>query len=110
MKKLVGLFLVVGVVVMFALPAMSMPRGPERIGFSGQTMPKVDFPHEAHKGYVSDCKECHHMGVGTGSCDDCHGKDSRAPDTNRTYHKSCRGCHSERGVSGYRDCAFCHKR
>lgn len=109
MKKLTELFLVVALVLLFSTPALSMPQGPANIDMGGQTMPKVEFSHEAHKGYAGDCKACHHLGVGTGSCTDCHGGDSRFVGKKRAFHQSCKGCHAERGVSGRRDCDFCHK-
>jgi hypothetical protein len=109
MKKTIILLLVVGVCLCVALPAVSMPQGASQLSFSGQTMAEVDFSHESHKGYADNCKSCHHLGVGTGSCDDCHGSDSRVISKKRAFHKSCKGCHAAKGVSGRRDCQFCHK-
>lgn len=109
MKKLIGFLLIFGLVTLFALPALSMPKGADKLKFSGQTMAKVDFAHELHKGYVSDCKDCHHMGVGTGGCVDCHGGDSRARSKKSAFHDSCMGWHAEQGVSAAKDCNFCHK-
>ena len=108
MQKLIGLLLIISSVVLFALPALSMPQGKARLSFSGQSMPAVDFPHEAHKGYVPDCKTCHHMGVGTGGCVDCHGDDNRARSKQSAFHDSCQGCHTKMRVSKNKDCKFCH--
>ena len=108
MNKLIGITLVLCMTLLIALPALSMPNGPAKIAFSGQTMAKVDFSHDAHKGYAGDCKACHHLGVGTGTCTDCHGADSRFISKKSAFHQSCKGCHAERGVSGRRDCGFCH--
>jgi len=109
MKKLIGFLLVFGLVTLFALPALSKPNGDAKHKFNRQTMGTVDFAHERHKGYVNDCKECHHMGVGTGGCVDCHGGDSRARSKKSAFHDSCMGCHAQRGVSTSEDCNFCHK-
>ncbi|MDT8443522.1 MAG: cytochrome c3 family protein [Desulfuromonadales bacterium] len=109
MKKLIEFLLVFGLVTLFAMPALSKSKGEAKLKFSGQTMARVDFTHESHKEYVSNCKECHHMGVGTGGCVDCHGGDSRARSKKSAFHDSCMGCHAEKGVSTAGDCNFCHK-
>jgi hypothetical protein len=108
MQKIIGFLLIVAAVALFSVPALSMPQGKARLSFSGESLPKVDFPHEQHKQYVNDCKECHHMGVGSGGCVDCHGGDSRARSKKSAFHDSCMGCHAEKGVSEKRDCKFCH--
>jgi hypothetical protein len=108
MKKIIGFLLVAGLVLVVALPAMGKPQGAAKLKFSGQTMPAVDFSHDAHKGYVEDCKDCHHMGVGTGTCIDCHGKDNRSRSKKKAFHTSCKGCHKIKGVSKRKDCQFCH--
>lgn len=109
MKKILGFLLVVGLIMVFAVPAFSKPQGAARLSFSGQTMPAVDFAHDIHKKAVEDCKTCHHMGVGSGGCVDCHGGDSRARSKKKAFHGSCKGCHAKKGVSGRKDCNFCHK-
>lgn len=109
MKKIIGFLLVSGLVLVLALPVMAKPQGAARLSFSGQTMPKVDFAHDLHKTVVKDCKTCHHMGVGTGTCVDCHGGDSRARSKKKAFHGSCNGCHATKGISKQKDCQFCHK-
>ncbi len=109
MKKLIGVLLVVGLVLIIALPVMAKPQGAAKLSFSGEKMPKVDFAHNVHKQKVADCKTCHHYGVGTGSCVDCHGGDNRARSKESAFHDSCRGCHTKMKVSKQKDCGFCHK-
>lgn len=110
MKKIIGFLLVVGMTALFALPALSMPQGAARLKFRGKDMPAVDFPHKSHKEYISDCTECHHMGVGTGTCVDCHdGSDSRIRSKKNAFHDSCMNCHLKKKVSKKNDCGFCHK-
>lgn len=108
MKKLIWVTVVIGL-VLIALPAMGKPQGKARLSFSGEKMPAVDFAHDVHKKVVKDCKTCHHMGVGTGGCVDCHGGDDRARSKKKAFHDSCRGCHKEMQVSKMNDCGFCHK-
>jgi len=109
MKKMLLLLLAAGLVLCFSLPAVSQPQGKAKLKFGGATMPSVDFAHDLHKEKVSDCKTCHHYGVGTGSCVDCHGGDSRARGKKDAFHDSCRGCHDKMDVSKMNDCGFCHK-
>ena len=109
MKKIIGIFIMVVMVLVVSLPAIGQPQGKAKLKFSGGTMPAVDFAHDLHKEKVSDCKTCHHYGVGTGSCVDCHGGDSRARGKKDAFHDSCRGCHQEMGISKMKDCTFCHK-
>jgi len=108
MKKLLLIALVLGIVSAFALPAIAV-KAPASIQFDSPQKSPVSFDHASHETKIGDCKSCHHMGVGTGSCTDCHGRTDKAPGTKRAFHKSCRGCHTKMGVANYRDCAFCHK-
>ena len=109
MKNIFGLIVVFGVVFSLVLPAVGQPQGKAKLRFSGEKMPAVDFAHDLHKEKVSDCKTCHHYGVGNGSCVDCHGGDSRARGKKAAFHDSCRGCHAKQKVSKMKDCKFCHK-
>jgi len=109
MKKIIGVLLVAGLMLIIALPAMGKPQGAARLSFSGQTMGEVDFAHDLHKKVVKDCKTCHHMGVGSGGCFDCHGRDDRARSKKKAFHNSCRGCHTKQKVADKKNCGFCHK-
>jgi len=108
MKKLILLGIVVGLVAAFALPAVAL-KAPARINLDGPTKAPVVFDHAGHEARISDCKTCHHMGVGTGTCLDCHGKIEQAPSVKRAMHRSCRKCHTDMGVANWKDCGFCHK-
>ena len=108
MKKILIMALVLTVVTAFALPAIA-GKGPSSIRFASPSKSAVQFDHAAHQARISDCKTCHHMGVGTGTCKDCHGVAPQAPEFKRAAHKSCRGCHTQMKVANYRDCSFCHK-
>ncbi len=54
-----------------------------------------DFNHDAHKTTVSDCKTCHHLGVGNGQCTGCHDRDSRAPGMGQALQSLCVKCHAD---------------
>ena len=89
MKKLLNLALVLGAVAVFALPAVAL-RAPDELilAGSGET-----FKHAAHVVLAKNCKECHHMGVGSGSCTDCHGRTNKAPSVEVAF-TNCRTCHA----------------
>jgi hypothetical protein len=82
--------------------------GPATIDMAGKSQPVVKFNHANHQGLDADCKTCHHMGVGNGTCKGCHGRDSRFADSQTAIHKSCNGCHETRGVATASNCDFCH--
>ncbi len=109
MKNIFGLILILGLFFCLTLPAVGQSQGQAKLRFGGATMPSVDFAHDIHIQKVEDCKTCHHYGVGTGTCADCHGGDSRARSKKDAFHGSCRGCHVKEGVSKKKDCGFCHK-
>lgn len=108
MKKLLILAMIVGLAGVFALPAVAV-KAPPTLNFKAAAKSPVSFDHAGHEVRIGDCKTCHHMGVGNGSCTQCHGVTDQAPGTKRAFHKSCRGCHTKMKVANYRDCAFCHK-
>ncbi len=54
-----------------------------------------DFNHDAHKTTVSDCKTCHHMGIGNGKCTGCHDRDSRALSWDQALQGLCQKCHAD---------------
>jgi hypothetical protein len=108
MRQYLTLAMVLAAVGAFALPAVA-GKGPASITFDGPRKPPVVFDHAGHQAKIADCKACHHMGVGTGTCKDCHGVTDKAPTVKRAFHKSCRGCHTRMNVANYRDCGFCHK-
>lgn len=108
MKRTFGILMVAAVFTLVASSAFAQRTGPANIQFSGKTQNKINFMHQAHEARVPDCKTCHHMGVGTGTCRDCHGQDSRFPDLQTALHTKCRGCHEEKGISAATNCAYCH--
>lgn len=82
--------------------------GPATLTLGGPSQPKVSFNHGAHLALAGDCKTCHHLGVGSGGCKGCHGRDGRFSDAVTAIHASCNGCHAERAVAGSEACGFCH--
>lgn len=93
--------MVVGSAVVFA------DNGPADINLSAK-MGDVAFPHATHQDIVSDCTECHHTGMDTPNCHDCHGSDAAAPKTKDAFHSLCKDCHQDQG--GPTGCKDCHKR
>ena len=58
----------------------------------------VTFPHKKHQEMLKDCKICHEKGPG------------KIQDFSKEWaHKTCRGCHSDKGA-GPTKCAECHKK
>lgn len=109
MKKIVILALTGAVVIALVLPVVALGP-PAQVNFAGaKRKPAVVFDHAAHEQLAADCKTCHHMGVGNGKCNGCHGVATVAPTFKRAMHKSCRGCHTRMKVANYKDCGFCHK-
>jgi len=92
-----------------ALPALGQRIVPTQLKFSGVSVKEVSFSHEKHQTIAGDCKACHHMGVGTGNCTSCHGRDNRFSSKKDAFHASCIGCHTKTAVSAASDCLFCHK-
>lgn len=91
MKNLLITALVLGVVAVFALPAVAL-RAPDKMALSVAGQAPVTFDHAAHVALASDCKDCHHYGIGNGKCDGCHGKTDQAPSLAAAY-TSCKTCH-----------------
>ena len=94
MKKLLIMALVLGVVAAFAMPAVALqPPSTTTLQVPGQA--DVVFDHAAHAALASNCKQCHHYGVGNGSCTDCHGnaKLTQAPSIAAAY-TACKTCHT----------------
>lgn len=58
----------------------------------------VTFNHKKHQETVKECKVCHEKGPGK---IEGFGKDFA--------HKSCKGCHSDKGA-GPTKCTDCHKK
>jgi len=106
MKNILPLFFSL-MLLLSAVPVLA-EKGPAIIEMAGKSQPKVTFNHGTHQTRITDCKACHHMGVGNGSCNGCHGRDSRFPDATTAIHASCNGCHKEQSVAGSDACAFCH--
>ena len=109
MQRLLMIALAVAVVAAFAMPAVAERKAPQKLRFELSGAKTVEFSHGVHEQKVSDCKTCHHMGVGTGACRECHGVHPAAPNMKRAMHKSCRSCHTKMRVAKARDCGFCHK-
>lgn len=58
----------------------------------------VTFDHKMHQAKVADCKSCHEKGPG------------KIEGFNKDVaHKSCKGCHAEKGA-GPTKCGECHKK
>ena len=93
MKKLLIVALVFGVVAAFAMPAVAL-RAPELVTLG----PGETFDHAAHVALASDCKQCHHYGVGNGQCDGCHGRTNQAPSLAEAY-TACKTCHTSTPAS-----------
>ena len=109
MKRLLMIALCIAVVAAFASPVIAKRKGPDHIRFDMAQKSAVDFNHGMHEAQISDCKTCHHMGVGSGTCRDCHGVHPAAPSMKRAMHKSCKTCHAKMKIAKKKDCAFCHK-
>ena len=92
MKKLLMIALALGVVAAFAMPAVAL-RAPDNLTLEVPGQPSVAFDHAAHVAVAKSCKECHHMGVGNGSCSDCHGKFAKAPSLADAW-TNCKTCHT----------------
>ncbi|WP_224983972.1 cytochrome c7 [Geomonas agri] len=58
----------------------------------------ITFNHKKHQEVLKDCKACHEKGPGK---IEGFGKD--------WAHKTCKGCHSDKGA-GPTKCADCHKK
>ncbi len=97
MKRLVVTLLVAAFVVAgsFSIAAAD-DNGPAEIKFPA-SMGEVTFPHAMHQEKLKDCKICHEAGPGK---IEGFGKD--------WAHKTCKGCHKEKGVST--SCKTCHKK
>ncbi len=107
MKNILPLFLSLSLLLASASLVFA-ETGPATIDMAGKSQPVVKFNHASHQSRDADCKTCHHMGVGNGTCKGCHGRDSRFSDSKTAIHNSCIGCHEQRGVATASDCNFCH--
>ncbi len=92
MHKLWIFALTVVVVTAFALPAAAL-RAPDTVMLDVSGQAPVAFDHAAHVVAANGCKDCHHYGVGNGSCSGCHGKTDLAPTLADAYTK-CKTCHT----------------
>jgi len=115
MKKILLLLAVVGVFAAFQAEEKAPPAAPAapiKIDKLSHWFEGVAFSHATHSGMA--CADCHHMGFDSGSgCSDCHSKDKTSPDDislKDAYHKSCSGCHIEKGKGVKEGCENCHKR
>lgn len=103
MKNLIIVF-VVGFVAATVLVAVAA-NGPAEIKMSAK-MGDVSFTHASHQGKIADCTECHHKGVETPKCTDCHGVTAGIPKSKKAFHNQCKGCHKKSG--GPTKCKQCH--
>jgi hypothetical protein len=61
-------------------------------------MGTVTFHHKEHQERLKDCKICHEKGPG------------KIADFSKEWaHKTCKGCHADKGA-GPTKCAECHKK
>lgn len=104
MKKM----LVVLLLAALAAPVAFAAGGPEEVKFDTK-MGTVTFDHAGHQEIESDCTSCHHMGMDSGTCKDCHGVDDAAPKAKDAFHDLCTGCHKDQGA-GPTKCKECHVR
>ncbi len=92
MQRLLMIALAVSVVAAFAMPAVAL-KAPDTITLEVSGQAPVLFNHAAHSALAKGCKDCHHYGVGNGSCSGCHGKTDQAPSLAEAYAK-CTTCHT----------------
>lgn len=105
MKKILIMALVLGVVAAFSLPAIAL-QAPATTTLEVAGQAPVTFDHAAHVALSSNCKQCHHYGVGNGSCTDCHGnaKLTQAPSLAAAY-TACKTCHTSTPVAAPAACS-----
>jgi hypothetical protein len=75
----------------------------------------VTLNHKAHVDHAGKkCATCHHGakddGAGAKKCDECHGKDAKAPAMKDAMHKNCKGCHEKNKEKAPIKCDGCHKK
>ncbi|HKL25540.1 MAG TPA: cytochrome c3 family protein [Desulfuromonadales bacterium] len=100
--------LLAGVLLSVWLFSTANAEGPEKFDLPAPAMGTVSFQHELHQERVADCETCHHKGVETGACLECHEISKSAPQGKDLFHQVCRNCHQEQG--GPTACAGCHTR
>lgn len=106
MKRIFIVTLAFGILAAGAMVAFAA--GPETVVLPAR-MGDVTFPHAAHQKMVDGCKTCHHAGMKTPKCRDCHGDTKgEAPKAKDAFHKLCKSCHKEN--DGPTNCKGCHKR
>ena len=88
-----------------ALAVAEDHQGPDQVVFE-TTIGTITFEHIQHQSKISDCAECHHMGIEEGRCTDCHGSNPEIPRLTTAFHGQCKGCH--RNSSGPTNCKGCH--
>ncbi len=106
MKKMFALLMMLALLMPAGI--LLAHHGPKDVVFSVR-MGDVTFPHGAHQDEQKiDCATCHHTGLETPKCRDCHGVKEGAPKPKDAFHKLCRSCHQDQ--SGPTGCADCHKK
>ncbi|PLX81333.1 MAG: hypothetical protein C0616_05035 [Desulfuromonas sp.] len=106
MKRLIAVLIAVGLIALGSAALVSADNGPAEIKLPAK-MGDVNFAHKAHQDRMGECATCHHNGVDSGSCRSCHDGD-KAPKAKNVFHKLCKDCHKEKGVST--GCKSCHKK
>ncbi len=76
---------------------LALAAGPDTLTFPAK-MGDVTFHHKKHQDTLKDCKICHEKGPGK---IEGFGKD--------WAHKTCKGCHADKGA-GPTKCSDCHKK
>ncbi|MCM8800864.1 MAG: cytochrome c family protein [Candidatus Omnitrophica bacterium] len=67
----------------------------------------VTFSHKLHTESIS-CQICHHKGLDSPKCSDCHTKDTEV-NYMSAFHRKCIDCHKEK-AKGPVSCNDCHKK
>jgi predicted CXXCH cytochrome family protein len=74
---------------------------------------KLNFDHEAHTEYASDCSDCHHgkdIEPTPQKCTNCHAEKStdKLLSMREAGHQTCSQCHEDMFDKGLSSCKSCH--
>lgn len=105
MQKMLTLFVALSLVSLAAMTAVAEDKGPAEIKMPA-SMGDVNFNHAKHQESVADCATCHHTGLQTGTCKNCHDAKPEVPKAKNVFHKLCKDCHKKE--SGPTKCKTCH--
>lgn len=135
-KRLYTLFLVVGVICVFAgIGVLTATDIPDTImidnqGYKADKKGPVKFSHKAHAvDHKIACTECHHKyengknvwkeGDPVKKCIECHSplkKQGKVKKLKNAYHRNCKNCHKKLFKAGkskkapFRKCNDCHQK